>query len=160
MDSCANSAERCNDCGLAVTAGVPDCQTLFEMVLADHFEKPVLHFGVHRMFVDAFCLQHPEQGCASFKSFAAHAMHLCWSLERGGGPALPNEQVRRWIERHSDWQRPSIPANHGRLTIADVAYAPATAHHDAVFRWAADVWSTYAGLHSTVRHWVDLAFAE
>jgi hypothetical protein len=149
----------CPDCGLSVTGGIPDCQTLFELVLADHFEKPVVQFGVHRLFVDAFCMQHPDRGCISFKSFAAHAMHLCWSLERGGDRAMPSEHLRRWVERHPDWKKPALPASRGRLTIADVAYAAAADHHHAVGRWADDVWSAYAELHATIRSWVDLALA-
>jgi hypothetical protein len=105
-------------------------------------------------------MQHPDHGCVSFKSFAAHAMHLCWSLERGGSRALPSEGLRQWVERHPDWEKPVLPANRGELTIADVAYASPAEHHDAVSRWAADVWSAYAELHSTVRHWIDLAFTE
>ena len=160
MNANAEGAKRCDDCGLPVTTGVPDCQTLFNLVLAEHFEKPAGHFGVHRLFVDVYCMQHPDSGCISFKSFAAHAMHLCWSLERGGSAALPSEHLRRWVERHPDCQKPVLPAQRGGLTIADVAYVSPTEHHDAVSRWATDVWSAYSDLHSTVRHWIDLAFAE
>src|SRR5262245_53557409 len=142
MNVIAKGANRCGECGLPVTAGVPDCRTLFELVLAEHFERPAVHFGVHRLFVDAYCMQHPDQGCKSFKSFAAHAMHLCWSIERAGRRALPSEHPRRWVERHADFQKPFLPSNRsGCLTIADVAYASPTANHDAVSRWAADVWS-------------------
>ena len=149
----------CEDCGLPVTAGVPDCQALFELVLAEHFGRPVSYFGVHRLFVDAYCLQHPGRGCISFKSFAAHAMHACWSLERGGSRAVPSEPLRRWVERHPEGQKPPLPAGRGRLTIADVAWVPASEHGEAVWRWASDVWSAYGDVHATVRHWVDLAFA-
>jgi hypothetical protein len=156
----AEGAKHCDDCGLQITTGVPECQTLFDLVLAEHFERPVAHFGVHRLFVDTYCMQHPGRGCVSFKSFAAHAMHLCWSLERGGSRAIPNENLRRWVESHPDWQKPVLPTSRGRLTIADVAYVSPGEHHDAVSRWAIDVWSAYADLHPAVRHWVDLAFAE
>lgn len=150
----------CEDCGLPDTSGVPECQALFELVLAEHFERPASYFGVHRLFVDAYCLQHPGRGCRSFKSFAAHAMHACWSLERGGSRALPSEDLRRWVERRPEWQRPSLPVARCQLTIADVAWVPAAEHRDAVCRWASDVWSAYLDLHPTVRRWVDLAFAD
>lgn len=39
---------------MPVTGGVPECQTLFDEVLAQHFTSPA-HFGVHRLFVDAYC---------------------------------------------------------------------------------------------------------
>jgi hypothetical protein len=73
-----------------VTAGVPDGQTLFELVLADHFERPAVHF----------------------------AMHLCWSLERGGSRALSSEHLRRWVEHHPDWQNPTV-----RHWVVDLAFA-------------------------------------
>jgi hypothetical protein len=151
------TAPRCRDCGLPVSDGTPECQTLFEEVTSQHFTNPVL-FGVHRLFVDAYCLQHPDRGCISFKSFAAHAAHLCWSLERGGSRAVPSEPIRRWVERHPHLQKPPLADRRGIMTIVDVARAATpSAHHQAVERWARDVWDAYADLHPLVRHWVDLA---
>jgi hypothetical protein len=144
----------CSDCGLPSSGSVPVCQTLFHEVTAQHFESPA-YFGVHRLFVDTYCMQHPDQGCISFKSFAAHAAHLCWSIERGGSRAVPSEPIRRWVERNPHLEKPPLPPTRGTITVADVAGLEAGQHHEAVWRWAQDVWSAYGGLHPTIRNWVD-----
>ncbi len=121
--------------------------------------QPETYFGVHRLFVDIYCLQHPDQGCVSFKSLAAHLAHLCWSLEFKGNRAVPSEAIRRWVERHPHLEKPALPEHRGRMTVADVAKAenPA-AHHQAVEQWARSTWDAYADLQSTARHWVTLAY--
>src|SRR5262245_2856337 len=136
MDSKGKDSPRCADCGLPVQDGVPECARLFDEVLAQHFTSAA-HFGVHRLFVDAYCLQHPDRGCISFKSFAAHSAHLCWSLERGGSRAIGSERIRRWVERHPDLSKPPLPDSRGTITIAEVVRAATPPeHHQAVERWA------------------------
>jgi hypothetical protein len=107
-------ASTCSDCGLPQSDGVPACRALFDEVLAQHFENPA-YFGVHRLFVDVYCLQHPDRGCISFKSFAAHAAHLCWSVERGGSRAVPSEPIRHWVERHPQLEKPALPRGRGTM---------------------------------------------
>jgi hypothetical protein len=126
-------------------------------LLALHFSNAA-YFGVHRLFVDSYCLQHPDRYCASFKSLAAHLAHLCWSLEHQGSRAIPSEAIRRWVERHSDLEKPVLPAFRGVLTIGDVAKAsdPGT-HHRAVQEWAWATWEANADLQSLARDWVKLA---
>src|SRR4051812_15355276 len=72
--------------------------------LALHFSDAT-YIGVHRLFVDAYCLQHPDEYCASFKSLAAHLAHLCWSVEHGGSVAIPSAR-RRIAPPCSDGPRP------------------------------------------------------
>jgi hypothetical protein len=130
---------------------------MMDEVLALHFGN-VAYFGVHRLFVDTYSVQHPDRYCVSFKSLAAHFAHLCWSLEHGGSRAVPSEAIRRWVERHPHLTRPALPAVHYEVTIADVAGASdAAGHHQAVLRWARATWDANADLHSTVRYWVRLA---
>jgi hypothetical protein len=150
---------KCSDCGLPKGNGGPTCQSLFNEVLAQHFESPA-YFGVHRLFVDTYCMQHPDQGCISFKSFAAHAAHLCWSVERGGSRAVPSEAIRRWVEQNSHLEKPPLPPHRGTMTIAEVARLEPSQHQEAVWRWAEDVWADYRSLHDTIRSWVDLARAD
>ena len=127
---------RCDTCGIVVAGGSTGCQSLFEEHLGLHFSRPT-YFGVHRLFVDTYFLQHPERSCASFKSLAAHLGHLCWSLERGGSRAIPSEHIRRWVERHPQLDRPAPPESRGRLMIGYVAQAGTPAdHHRAVEQWA------------------------
>jgi hypothetical protein len=159
MNSDRERPTTCADCGLPISGGVAECQTLFDELLAMHFTSPA-YFGVHRLFVDAYCVQHPDRGCISFKSLAAHLAHLCWSLERGGGRAVPSEPIRRWVERHPHLPKPPLPEQRGTVTIAEVARATTPAdHHAAVVRWAQATWDAYADLQPTARHWVDSAFA-
>ena len=82
------AVERCDGCGLEIAGGAAGCQSLMDEMLALHFGD-ARYFGVHRLFVDAYSMQHPDRYCVSFKSLAAHLAHLCWSLERGGSDAVP-----------------------------------------------------------------------
>lgn len=149
--------DRCDSCGLTVAGGTAGCQAIMDEQIALHFSE-VTYFGVHRLFVDAYCLQHPDRYCASFKSLAAHLAHVCWSLEHGGSRAIPSEAIRRWVERHPHLAKPALPEYRGALTIAHVAAAPDPAgHHRAVEAWARSTWEAYAALQSTARHWVTLA---
>jgi hypothetical protein len=133
---------------------------MMDELLARHFSDAT-YFGVHRLFVDTYCLQHPDRYCASFKSLAAHLSHLCWSLERGGSRAIPSEALRRWVERHPGLPKPELPAFRGALTISHVAKAPdAAAHGLAVNEWARDTWDAYSALHTTARQWVELALGD
>jgi hypothetical protein len=117
-------------------------------------------FGAHRLFVDAYSLQHPDRYCVSFKSLAAHAVHLCWSLERGGTAAVPCESIRLWVERHPRLEKPVLPGFRGSITIADVARASTPgAHRRAVEQWARATWDAHDAIHATVREWVDEALA-
>jgi hypothetical protein len=132
---------------------------MMDELLARHFSEAA-YFGVHRLFVDTYCLQHPDRYCASFKSLAAHLSHLCWSLEHGGSRAIPSEALRRWVERHPGLTKPALPDFRGTLTISHVARAPDVAAHSlAVDEWARSTWDAYSALHSTARHWVELALA-
>jgi hypothetical protein len=148
------AVERCGGCGLEIAGGAAGCQSLMDEVLALHFGD-ARYFGAHRLFVDAYAMQHPDRYCVSFKSLAAHLAHLCWSLERGGDDALPSEAIRRWVERHPGMARPTLPSDRGALTIADVARGPDPAeHHRSVKRWARATWDAYEPLHALAREWV------
>jgi len=154
------SSDRCDDCGIVIAGGNAGCRSLFEELIALHFSSAV-YFGVHRLFVDTYCLQHPDQGSVSFKSMAAHLGHLCWTLERGGSRAVPSEPIRRWLERHPDLERPAPPRSRGTLTVGHVSSTQTPAeHHRAVEEWARTTWEAYATLQPTARQWVDQAFAE
>ena len=152
-----DSVEACSGCGVMVTGGASGCQAIMDEILARHFSE-VTYFGVHRLFVDAYSVQHPERYCVSFKSLAAHLAHLCWSLEYGGSAAIPSERIRRWVEQHPHEDKPSLPAFRGTLTVADVAAAtdPAS-HRRAVEAWARSAWDAYVVLQPLARQWVDRA---
>lgn len=70
---------RCAECGLLIDGGTDGCHLVFEAFLARDFSNP-LFFGMHRMLVDTYCLQHPGRYCASAKSLAAHLAGLHWLI--------------------------------------------------------------------------------
>jgi len=151
------ASDRCPGCGLLVAGGTAGCQLIMDELLALHFSEAT-YFGVHRLFVDTYCLQHPDRYCVSFKSLAAHLAHLCWSLEHGGSRAIPSEAIRQWVERHPNLEKPALPEFRGQMTVSDVAKASGPAeHHRAVERWARVTWEAHADLHSAARHWVKMA---
>lgn len=79
-------------CPQCCATGVHDtdsCERLFQEVIGHEFSRSEL-FGVHRLTVDAYSLQHPDRYMKSTKSAAAHLSGLCWSLERAWVDA------RRW----------------------------------------------------------------
>ena len=152
--------DTCGGCGLVVSGGTDGCQSLMDECLALHFTQPA-YFGVHRLFVDVYCLQHPERYCISFKSLAAHLGHLCWTLEQGGTRAVPSEAIRQWVERQPHLEKPKLPAFRGALTIDLVRRAETPAdHHEAVERWASSTWDAHADLHAIARKWVSSALGE
>lgn len=153
----SQTIEVCGGCGLVVAGGTAGCQSIMDGLTARGFSD--LSYGrVHRLFVDTYCLQHPDGYCLSFKSFAAHLMGVCWSLEHGGSPRVVSEALRKWVERHSHLEKPAVPGGRGALTIEDVARAPdPAAHVRAVDDWARSTWSAYSPLHAAVRQWVKAA---
>jgi hypothetical protein len=149
--------EACGGCGLVAPGGAAGCQAIMDKLMAKGFSDAA-YGRVHRLFVDTYCLQHPDPYCVSFKSFAAHLTSVCWSLEHGGSTAMVSEPLRKWVERHPHLEKPPVPAARGALTIADVARAPdPAAHVRAVDEWARSTWTAYASVHSVVRQWVEAA---
>ena len=153
----AAAVDACAGCGLAVPGGTTGCQSIMDELMAKGFSD-ASYSRVHRLFVDTYCLQHPDPYCVSFKSFAAHLTSVCWSLEYGGNAATVSMPLRKWVEQHPHLEKPAVPAVRGMLTIADVARAPdPDAHARAVDEWARSTWTAYAALHSVVREWVKAA---
>jgi hypothetical protein len=153
------STSACSGCGIVIAGGTEGCKALFEDQIGLHFTD-VTYFAIHRLFVDTYALQH-DAYVSSFKSFAAHLAHLCWSLEHGGSRAVPSEPIRAWVERNPALDKPTLPARRGVVTIADVAVAAnATAHRMAVDLWAKSVWDAYAALQPQAREWVSAALKE
>ena len=147
------SASACSGCGIVIDGGTEGCAALFDELTGLH-ATDVTYFAIHRLFVDAYCLQH-DPYVASFKSFAAHLAHLCWSLEHGGSRTVPSEAIRAWVERNPTRTRPPLPPRRGVVTIADVAAAAnAAAHRMAVDLWAKSVWDAYTALQPLAREWV------
>jgi hypothetical protein len=147
----------CTGCGLRVTEGTAGCRKIFEELIAREFSD-VAYFRVHRLTVDTYCLQHPDEYCASAKSMAAHLTGVAWLLDRDVSRATGSEAVRRWIEAHSHLERPMPPGFRGALTVADVrGTASPREYAAAVDRWAHATWEAYAPLHELARSWIRAA---
>jgi len=146
--------ERCTGCGLEVEGATDGCRRLFEQVIARDFSD-ARYFRVHRLTVDTYALQHPDEYCASAKSLLAHLTGLGWLLEHEVSRAVGSEALRQWVEAHGEIAKPSMPTSRGGLTIEDVRHAttPVMYAH-AVDRWARATWQAYAPLHETVRAWI------
>jgi hypothetical protein len=108
----------CSGCGLSVPGGTAGCRAIFDEYIALEWGNPI-SYRYHRMFVDTYCLQHPDQFCVSAKSFAAHLTGLCAAFEHKSHPSVLNA-VNRWLSRNPPITKPQLPAFRGALTIAEV----------------------------------------
>lgn len=146
--------EPCDQCGWAEAGGRAGCRERFETLLARDFSDP-LFFRVHRMFVDTYCLQHPEDYCASGKSLAAHLAGLCWILEGGAIAAAGPDRLHRWLSGDRKLDKPPLPERRGAMTIGDLpSDGDPRAWADAVRKWAESTWAAYADVHPVARKWM------
>jgi hypothetical protein len=152
----------CSGCGLAVPGGTPACRAIFDAYIAGEWNNPI-SYRYHRMFVDAYCLQHPDQFCASAKSFAAHLTGLCAAFEHKSHPSVLNA-VNRWLSGNPSFTKPELPSFRGALTIAVVQAAAAQAEQNpfpiaqAIDCWARSTWEAYSPLHPQARLWISQSF--
>jgi hypothetical protein len=153
------TGERCGGCGRRVEGGTEGCQARYEELLARDYEDPAF-FAAHRMFVDAYSLQHPERYCRSAKSLAAHLVGLGQILEDGIPAATGAPALRDWLDGNRRLEKPPLPAARGELTLGDIeGIEEPGPWRDAVRAWAASTWQAYAGLHALARRWAAAAGA-
>ncbi len=150
------AGDGCESCGAAVEGGRAGCLKLFEEVIAREFGD--YRYGrVHRLTVDAYSLQHPDEYMRSGKSFAAHLTGMCAALESRDVEEAQgaNRTVQKWLSTNPTIEKPDIPARRGRLTVAHVhAAADADEHVSRVREWARDVWGAWAEHHELARRLV------
>ena len=153
-EGAAVTVEACRGCGRPVEGGTAGCRAAFEALLARDFSD-ARFFGMHRLFVDCYCLQHPDDYCASAKSLAAHLVGLAAIVEGDANPATGSSDLRNWLDGNPALDKPALPGERGTVTLADVEgiEAPA-AWREAVSQWAASVWAAYAPLHGLAREWL------
>lgn len=149
----------CPGCGCRIEGGERGCRSRFDALLARDYSD-ARYFLTHRLFVDTYCLQHPEEFCRSAKSLAAHLVGLCCVLEEGASPGVGPANLRRWLNGEGNLSKPELPKERGRLTIADLPDEddPA-AWGAAVRRWAEATWIAYGPLHAVARQWLSTAQA-
>ena len=146
----ADSEKYCGDCGAAVAGGKAGCLKLFEEVIAREFSD--YRYGrIHRLTVDAYSLQHPNDYMRSGKSFAAHLTGICAALESDDS-ATANQKVQKWLSTNPEIARPAqVPDARGALTITHIHGAAADEHVQRVGEWALDVWGAWSAHHSLAR---------
>jgi len=153
------SGEVCESCGAAVPRGKAGCLKLFEEILAREFSD--YRYGkIHRLTVDAYSLQHPDEYMRSGKSFAAHLTGMCAALEHEDALAL-NQTVQRWLSTNPEVAKPArLPVRRGNLTVAYIHGAlDADEHIKRVREWARDVWGAWSEHHGLARRLIDEAAA-
>ncbi|PYT13261.1 MAG: hypothetical protein DMG59_20965 [Acidobacteria bacterium] len=149
----------CPGCGLETPGGEATCQTLFhELTARDAGDYRYARF--HRIAVDAYSLQHPEQYCISAKSLMAHLGGLCCAFEFDGESEVYHALLRS-LNGAPALEKPALPAFRGHVTIADVLRAAEPeSHGHEVRRWARSVWEAHSSLHPFARGWLAKALAD
>jgi hypothetical protein len=97
--------EACSGCGWAVAGGTQGCRARFDELIARDFGDATF-FAVHRLFVDTYSVQHPDQFCRSAKSLAAHLAGLCLILEGGEPAATGAAFLNRWLNGPGRLEKP------------------------------------------------------
>lgn len=152
-------SEACSGCGRAVAGGTEGCRGEFDALLARDFSDPRF-FASHRLFVDIYSLQHPDEFCRSAKSLAAHLCGLGLILEHGASAATGAAALRAWLDGPCALDKPAVPADRGAITLGDLAgIDDPAAWRSALDRWAASTWEAWRGLHAVARTWIADALA-
>lgn len=145
---------RCDGCGRSVRGGREGCRADFDELLARDFSDPRF-FASHRLFVDTYSLQHPDQFCRSAKSLAMHLVRLFCAVDNEAGAAAGSEALRRWLDGSGRLERPEVPRWRGRLTLGDLPADTGPAEWaDALKAWALATWEAYGSLHPLARTWL------
>ncbi len=133
----------------------PGCWAAFGEVLAREYSDPT-YFGVHRLTVDAYAVQHPgSPSRQSIQSVGVHLIRLCLFLEHGLSAENANGAMLKAAKlKHTFvWLEP--PVSLGQLTVADVVKArTAQAHKSAVRAWAQSAWDAWLPHHDIIRTWL------
>jgi hypothetical protein len=134
----------CESCGAVVSEGETGCRKLFEEVLVKDYSD-YRYAQTHRLMVDAYSLQHPEDFMHSGKSFAAHLTGMYASLECEESSII-NQTVQKWLSSNPQIDKPArLPQQRGNITITYVHSAvDAEEHKRRVREWAKSVWSAWS----------------
>ena len=111
------TTDRCEYCGAIIAGGYTGCQAYMNELTALSFTSKLSTFPVHRTTVDCYMLQHPEIGCVSAKSYAAHLGGLCCKMEFKD----QNETyaaIQRWLNGKVELEKPKVLSFRGSLRSA------------------------------------------
>jgi hypothetical protein len=110
---------------------------------------------LHRVVVDCYCLQHPDQYCVSAKSLIAHICGLCIAQEPGSNQ-MAYKALQRSLNGNPVLEKASVPQWRGGLTIADVLASPdSKTYARIVDEWAKSVWQAYSPLQGIAHSLAD-----
>ncbi len=154
------SDDICEDCGAVIAEGKVGCIKLFEETIAKEFSD--YRYGkIHRLTVDAYCLQHPEPYMHSGKSFAAHLTGMCAAFEYEDALAV-NQTVQKWLSTNPKIDKPAqLPEQRGNLTITYIHDASnADEHAERVKEWARDVWGAWSEHHNLAKQLIKEALTK
>ena len=154
----ADYQDSCPECGAEVPGGRAGCQQLFDEVLVREYSD-YRYAREHRLTVDAYSLQHPDEYMRSAKSYAAHLTGAYVAIEHGS-VAEANRAILEWLNGSTSLQRPSQPppGQRGSLTILHVHVATDPEDHvRRVREWAESAWASWRDFHTIARQWTDEA---
>jgi Family of unknown function (DUF5946) len=136
----------------------PGCWAAFGRVLVREYEDQ-RYFGVHRLTVDAYAVQHPGlPSRQSIQSVGVHLVRLCLFLERGLTPDKANDAMLLAAKHKAQYHWLHPPTSLGALTVANVEAAVGLEEHmSAVRNWASQMWDVWSPHHAIVRSWADAA---
>jgi hypothetical protein len=143
--------DMCEECRAVVAEGKAGCLKVFEEILAKEFSD-YRYEKIHRLTVDVYSLQHPEEYMSSGKSFAAHLTGMCAALEYESTLAI-NQTVQKWLSTNPKIEKPAqLPERRGNLTITYIQRASdAEEYIRRVREWAQDVWEAWSKHHDLAR---------
>ncbi|MFA5035197.1 MAG: DUF5946 family protein [Candidatus Margulisiibacteriota bacterium] len=154
-------AKKCPECGALGFDGVEDCQAAFAKLIAKEFSNQSL-FRAHRLTVDAYCLQHPEQYMVSSKSAAAHLAGMCWSLEKDHSLNFP-PILKKWVDGARTYARvkPPPPLSRGELNLNHMkGISDPDKYFAAALEWSRSAWNAWSEHKPQARDWVEEAINE
>jgi hypothetical protein len=151
-------SDHCPECGAVVSGGRAGCQRLFDEVIAREFGD-FRYAREHRLTVDAYSLQHPDEYMRSAKSYAAHLTGAYVAIECSS-VADANRAVQKWLNGSKALQRAQQPQprHRGALTVLHVHMATDPDDHvRRVREWATSVWAAWAAYHPVAKQWTEEA---
>jgi hypothetical protein len=147
----------CEDCGAILSEGRIGCRKLFEEVLVKDYSD-YRYAETHRLMVDAYSLQHPEDYMRSGKSFAAHLTGMYAALECEKSSTV-NRTMQKWLSGNPPIDKPvRLPQHAGDITVIYVHSAvDAEEHKRRVREWANSVWSAWSEHHDLAKRLISAA---
>lgn len=137
----------------------PGCWAAYGEVLVREYSDAA-YYGVHRLTVDAYAVQHPgHPSPQSIQSVAVHLISLCLVLERGVDVQRATQAMQAAIKDKSRFVWLTPPASLGAVTVADVcATMGLEEHRKKVQAWSASAWAAWSPHHTTIRAWLPAGF--